>query len=156
MLHVEPRNEIFESQLFRIECAQAKLMAMDEVKGAKIVFKRYFLSDATNQVPRIEENDPCTVSYIQQPPLDGSKVALWLYLQTGTDISQQNGSTVVSHNGYQHIWTMGLVDTTVESSYMQTWKTLLSYIDTLKLFGATLERNCMFKRIVFTTCPSVL
>ena len=143
MLHVEPRNEIFESQLFRIECAQAKLMAMDEVKGAKIVFKRYFLSDATNQVPRIEENDPCTVSYIQQPPLDGSKVALWLYLQTGTDISQQNGSTVVSHNGYQHIWTMGLVDTTVESSYMQTWKTLLSYIDTLKLFGATLERNCI-------------
>ena len=100
MLHVEPRNEIFESQLFRIECAQAKLMAMDEVKGAKIVFKRYFLSDATNQVPRIEENDPCTVSYIQQPPLDGSKIALWLYLQTGTDISADFATQFYTFENY--------------------------------------------------------
>ena len=54
-----------------------------------------------------------------------------------------NGSTVVTHNGYRHIWTMGLTNTSVDTSYMQTWKTMLSYIDTLKLFGATLRDNCL-------------
>lgn len=143
ILHVEPRGELFEGQFKRLQQAVKALRDMDEVMGAKPVFKRYFLSDATNQVPLISENDECTISYIQQSPLDGSKVALWMYLLRGADVSQMNGSTVVKHNGYQHIWTMGLINTSVDTSYMQTWKTMLSYIDTLKLFGATLEANCI-------------
>ena len=143
MLHVEARGEIFENQLQRIQTAETALKQMEEVKDAHPVFKRYFLSDATNQVPCIKQEDNCTISYIQQPPLDGSKIAIWLYLQKGTDISNMNGSTVVSHNGYQHIWTMGVMNTTADTSYMQTWKTLFSYIDTLKLFHATLEANCI-------------
>lgn len=143
MLHVEPRGEVFENQYSRIQRAEAALCEMADVKGAKVIFKRYFLSDATNQVPLIEENDSCTISYIQQPPLDGSKVALWLYLQRGTEVTHMNGSTVVSHNGYQHIWTMGVMNTSADTSYMQTWKTLFAYIDTLKLFHATLEANCI-------------
>ncbi|MBO7582026.1 MAG: hypothetical protein J6T38_10990 [Bacteroidaceae bacterium] len=143
ILHVKPQEEVFAGQLSRIQQAEKALMEMSEMEGAKTVFKRYFLSDATNQVPLIEENNPCTVSYIQQPPLDGSKIAVWLYLQRGTDISHANGSTVVSHNGYQHIWTMGIMNTTVDTSYMQTWKSLFTYIDTLKNFNATLEANCI-------------
>lgn len=143
MLHVEPRGEVFENQYSRIQRAEAALCEMEDVKGAKVIFKRYFLSDATNQVPLIGENDSCTISYIQQPPLDGSKVALWLYLQRGTEVTHMNGSTVVSHNGYQHIWTMGVMNTSADTSYMQTWKTLFAYIDTLKLFHATLEANCI-------------
>ncbi|MBO4672861.1 MAG: hypothetical protein J5616_00720 [Bacteroidaceae bacterium] len=143
ILHVEPRGELFEGQFTRIQQAVKVLRDMDEVKDAKPIFKRYFLSDATNQVPLISENDECTISYIQQSPLDGSKIALWIYLLRGANVSQMNGSTVVRHNGYQHIWTMGLINTSVDTSYMQTWKTMLSYIDTLKLFGATLEANCI-------------
>lgn len=143
MLHVEARGDLFEGQLARLQSAEKALMKMSDVKDAKPVFKRYFLSDATNQAPLICEQNTCTVSFIQQPPLDGSKVAVWLYLQKGTEVSQMNGSTVVSHNGYQHIWTFGVMDTTADTSYMQTWKTLFSYIDTLKLFHATLEANCI-------------
>lgn len=143
MLHVEPRGEVFESQCRRIQQAEAALRDMEEVKESNAVFKRYFLSDATNQVPHIKENDTCTISYIQQPPLDGSKIAVWLYLQKGTDVSNKNGSTVVAHNGYQHIWTMGVMNSSADTSYMQTWKTLFAYIDTLKLFHATLEANCI-------------
>ena len=143
MLHVQAQGELFEAQFARLQQAKKALMEMEEVQSAKVVFKRYFLSDATNQVPLVQENDECTISYIQQPPLDGSKVALWLYLQQGTEVSNTNGSTVVSHNGYQHIWTMGLLDTSVDTSYMQTWNTLLSYINTLKQFNATLEANCI-------------
>jgi enamine deaminase RidA (YjgF/YER057c/UK114 family) len=143
ILHVEHRNDMFEEQLARLNKGEEALMKLDVTEGAKVVFKRYFLSDATNQAPYFKENHDCTVSYIQQPPLDGSKVAVWFYLQRGTAVSQMNGSTVISHNGYQHIWTMGLMNTTADTSYMQTWKTLFTYIDTLKLFNATLEANCI-------------
>ena len=143
ILHVEAQGDLFETQFARLLQAKEALMEMEETKAAQVVFKRYFLSDATNQVPLIEESDVCTISYIQQPPLDGSKVALWIYLQQGTEVSYMNGATVVKHNGYSHIWTMGLMNTSVDTSYMQTWKTLLSYIDTLKLFDATLKANCI-------------
>lgn len=143
MLHVEAADELFEGQLHRLNLTLQEFMAQPETSGAKMVFMRYFLSDATNQAPLIPSTHDCTVSFIQQPPLDGSKVALWIYLQKGTEVSSMNGSTVVSHNGYRHIWTMGLTNTSVDTSYMQTWKTMLSYIDTLKLFGATLKDNCI-------------
>ncbi len=143
MLHVEPRCELFEGQVARIQQAEKILLGMEDVQGASIVFKRYFLSDATNQVPVIQENDACTISYIQQPPLDGSKVAVWLYLQKGTEVVPMNNSTIVRHNGYQHVWTFGLMDSTSATSYMQTWQTLFIYIDILKLFQATLEKNCV-------------
>lgn len=143
MLHVEPRCELFEGQIARIQQAEKILLEMEDVQGSCIVFKRYFLSDATNQVLVIQECDACTVSYIQQPPLDGSKVAVWLYLQKGTEVKPMNNSTIVRHNGYQHIWTFGLMDSTSATSYMQTWQTLFIYIDILKLFQATLEGNCV-------------
>ena len=143
MLHVEPRCELFEEQIARIQQAEKIFLEMEDVLGSNIVFKRYFLSDATNQVPVIQERDACTISYIQQPPLDGSKVAVWLYLQKGTDVRPMNNSTVVRHNGYQHVWTFGLMDSTSATSYMQTWQTLFIYLDILNLFHATLEANCI-------------
>lgn len=171
ILTVQPRGETFDRQLHRIKAAEQALLQMPEVSGAKPVFKRYFLSDATNQVPTIKtqcqtpqesreteaqgtasdigseaailDDTHCTISYIQQPPLDGSKLALWIYLQRGTEISNQPPSTIATHNGYRHIWTMGLTSTTADTSYMQTWETLLAYIDTLKQFNATLEANCL-------------
>ena len=143
MLHVEPRCELFEGQMTRIQQAEKIFLEMEDVQGSSIVFKRYFLSDATNQVPVIQERDACTVSYIQQPALDGSKVVVWLYLQKGTEVNPMNNSTVVRHNGYQHVWTFGLMDSTSATSYMQTWQTLFIYIDILKLFQATLEGNCV-------------
>lgn len=143
MLHVESRGELFEAQINRVQQAEKAFMLSEQATGAKAVFKRYFLSDATNQAFLIKNDDDCTVSYIQQPPLDGSKVALWIYLQKGTDIRNTDGTTVVAHNGYKHIWTMGITDTSAETSYMQTWKTLFTYINTLKLFNATLKDNCI-------------
>lgn len=143
ILHVDANGELFEGQLRRLQLSLQTLIQDPEMEGHKIVFMRYFLSDVTNQAPLIKKTSGCTVSFIQQPPLDGSKVALWIYMQRGTNISTLNGSTVVTHNGYRHIWSMGLTNTSVDTSYMQTWTTMLSYIDTLKLFGATLRDNCL-------------
>lgn len=145
MLHVEPRGEAFPEQFRRICRAETCLLDSEDMQGAKPVFKRYFLSDATNQRPLMGEDAGCTVSYIQQPPLDGSKVALWLYLQRGTEIvptADSLRSTIVRHNGYEHLWTMGM--TTGEgSSYGQTEHLLVNYEKLLEGYDMTLEDNCI-------------
>lgn len=143
MMHVEPMEQMFQEQISRIAKAEEMFKMRPEMQGAKAVFKRYFLSDATNQVSLIDENDNCTISYIQQPPLDGSKVAIWIYMQRGTEIANEHDSTVVTHNGYRHIWTMGLMDSSVATSYEQTWNVMHRYIDILKEFDSTLEANCI-------------
>ena len=145
ILHVEPQGEPFEKQLRRIILAEKELMALDDMAGAKPVFKRYFLSDAANQRPLMPQDDTCTVSYIQQPPLDGSKLATWFYLQRGTEIiptSDRLRSTIIRHNGYEHLWTMGL--TIAEgSSYSQTQNLLEDYEELLDEHQMTLEDHCI-------------
>ena len=145
MLHVEPRGETFLQQFSRIRLAETFLLGTDGLKDAKPVFKRYFLSDATNQRPLMGQDETCTVSYIQQPPLDNSKVAEWIYLQRGTEVipnADELRSTVIRHNGYEHIWTMGM--TTGEgSSYGQTEHLLVEYAKLLEGYDMTLEDNCI-------------
>ena len=145
MLHVEPRGENFPEQYRRLCGAEAHLLGMKDFEGAEPVFKRYFLSDATNQRSLMEQDATCTVSYIQQPPLDGSKVALWLYLQRGTEVigaADRLCSTLVRHNGYEHLWTMGM--TIGEgSSYSQTQTLLEDYEALLEEREMTLEDNCI-------------
>lgn len=146
MLHVEPRGDLFQSQYDRLIEAERQLLSRDDIRSARVIFKRYFLSDGTNQQPLMhDEPDTCTVSYIQQPPLDGSKLALWLYLQRGTEVEDRAdgmGSTLVRHNGYEHLWTMGM--TVPEgSSYAQTRTLLEDYEQLLAGREATMEANCI-------------
>ena len=58
-----------------------------EAGNAVAVFHRYFLSDAANQadilMERECENPFCALSIVQQAPLNGTKIALWTWLQTG-------------------------------------------------------------------------
>lgn len=145
MLHVEPRGEMFQEQFHRISLAEDALMRMPEMDGAEIVFKRYFLSDSTNQQPLMHEHEQpcrCAISYIQQPPLDGSKVALWLYMQKGMDMEHQPDSTIAAHNGYKHIWTMGLMDNHGDS-HQQTDTLLTRYEQILSTQHATMADNCI-------------
>lgn len=146
ILHIEPREDTFTAQYARLCRAEAALMAMPRMKGAKAVLKRYFLSDSTNQRPLMQSDSPhCTTSYIQQPPLDGSKVALWLYLQEGADIEYETdteGSTIAYHNGYRHIWTMGMTEAD-GNSYDQTDSLLKRYDNLLTGHKATMAEHCL-------------
>lgn len=145
MLHVEPRNETFQQQYSRLSKAEAQLMADESMADAQTVLKRYFLSDSTNQQPLMEQTTACTVSYIQQPPLDGSKIALWLYLQRGTQVIRQAdtlGSTIVRNNGYEHIWTMGMT-TNHGDSFQQTQTLLENYETLLAQHNATIQDHCI-------------
>lgn len=62
-----------------------KLEALTE--GKKVFFLRFFISDAANQqdvlVNALKERGITEVSIIQQPPLDGSKISVWLWAVEG-------------------------------------------------------------------------
>lgn len=147
IIHVKPLEDTFSEQYSRLCLTEEALMKIPELKGARPVLRRYFLSDSTNQRPLFSDETSriCTTSYIQQPPLDGSKVALWLYLQEGSDVvynADSEGSTIVAHNGYRHTWTMGMVETQGDS-YKQTWELFNRYDRLLSAQGATVTDNCL-------------
>lgn len=144
ILHVEPCGEGFAQQWCRIRQAEEALLARGELDGARCVMKRYFLSDSTNQQPLMQEacRDTASVSLIQQQPLDGSKIAAWLYLQRGIDITREGDMTVGRHNGYAHLWKMGMTETAGDSA-MQTETILRGYETALAERGATLADNCI-------------
>lgn len=78
--------------------------------GGRVLMRRYFLSDAANQEQALDEALALeffgAASVVQQPPLDGSKVALWAYVvadgEGGEEASYENG--LFAHNGYRHYW----------------------------------------------------
>lgn len=140
MLHVEPRGEQFAGQLQRICAAAQQLTA--RLEDASPVLKRYFLSDATNQAPLIPADTSCAVDLIQQPPLDGSKVALWIYLVEGLDVETCESLICYRHNGYTHLWQVGLTSPDGNSA-QQTTDVLQAYESLLQRNAATLLDDCV-------------
>lgn len=55
------------------------ILADGRIKGFRQVFRRWFLSDAAAQTCLLPQCEVPT-SVIQQPPLDGSKAVLWVWL----------------------------------------------------------------------------
>ena len=142
ILHVNNNQLPFGEQLGRLYEAEDRLPGMPEFWGAQYIMKRYFLSDSTNQQPLMRQQKNISVSLIQQQPLDGTKIAAWLYLQSGVEVREQNGAVVVSHNGYQHLWKMGMVKNQGGSA-RQTEELLTEYEAMLSKFNATLAENCI-------------
>lgn len=142
MMHVDPRGELFPSQIERLYKAEDRLFGMDKYKQSTPVMKRYFVSDAANQQPLMRKEKDCSISIIQQPPLDSSKVALWIYMQEGTKVGNENGMIVAEHNGYRHLWKMGMHEHKGDSAW-QTESLLIDYKETLQNFNATIADNCI-------------
>jgi enamine deaminase RidA (YjgF/YER057c/UK114 family) len=111
------------------------------------VLKRYFLSDAANQSHQLLatqiENSDCALSIVEQPPLDGTKIALWVYLQTGVQTrTLPHGDYEVSHGGYRHIWSASNFNKASKSEY-QTRLLLNDYVMRLAGQGCSLANNCI-------------
>jgi len=142
ILHVESRHELFEGQMNRIYAVEDMILTLPEFQGAKYVMKRYFLSDSANQQPMMRQESNISISIVGQQPLDGSKIAVWLYLQRGTEVKNKDGVIVSSHNGYDHLWKMGMSHD-FGNSYTQTESVLVEYEEILQKFDATLADNCI-------------
>ncbi|MBP5477915.1 MAG: hypothetical protein J6Y15_00950, partial [Bacteroidaceae bacterium] len=55
IIHIAPNDDTFQRQLERMYMAEDLLASTPALANANIIFKRYFLSDATNQVPLMKK-----------------------------------------------------------------------------------------------------
>ncbi|MDR1757297.1 MAG: hypothetical protein LBR65_10155 [Culturomica sp.] len=105
VIETKNRQLSAEEQFQAVETAAEHLQYL--FPGCTPLFRRYFVSDAANQQHFLKNGNGC-VSVVQQPPLNGSKVCLWIYLAEGGDSSHSAGSCVWRHAGYSHIRHSGL------------------------------------------------
>ena len=144
IIHAEAGGRSFQQQLDAVLDAYGQLQ-QGPLSGASAVIKRYFLSDIANQGDDVllADTSDCAKSIIGQPPLDGSKVALWAYLMTGVTTRQlPSGLFEVSHGTLRHLWNASAHNTAKNSEY-QTRLLFNEYIMQLAQEHCTLADNCM-------------
>lgn len=146
MIHATQPEQTFGEQLASVLDAYYGLIE-GELKGTSSVFKRYFLSDAANQkdllLAAVPESPACSCSIVEQPPLNGTKVALWAYLLSGIDMqSFADNMYVTTHGAYRHVW-RGTATLNEGDSEYQTHKLLNELTLQLVSKGGTLADNCV-------------
>ena len=146
MVHVTDSRQTFEEQLKALHDACDEVLKHHGHKAVP-VFKRYFLSDVCNQAEALgrwmPEEAACAVSVIQQPPLNGTKVALWAYLMEGGAAKKLSENLYeVSHGAYRDLWTAGSLSCE-SGSESQTRRLLSDYVRVLERQGITLADHCL-------------
>ncbi len=144
MIRIDDAHLTFNEQLAAILDAYGQLRE-GELRGAEAVFKRYFLSDAANQQDAVLVADAseCAKSVIQQAPLDGTKLALWVYMMTDvhTRISK-SGLYETAHGAFRHLWNGSAHNLAANTEY-QTRLLLNEYVMQLLEEGCKLSENCI-------------
>ncbi|MDR1865889.1 MAG: hypothetical protein LBR08_10010 [Bacteroidales bacterium] len=145
MLHVIGKDKPFDGQLQDMLAACSRLPSVCG-EGVRPVFGRCFLSDAANQMPLTETCELLTgvrrLSMVQQPPLDGSKIAIWVYLKQDAEVVSSGRLFAEEHNGYRHVWTAGR-HVPHGDARRQTDALLREYAGDLEREGCTLENDCV-------------
>ena len=120
----------FDQQLRALAAAYLRYKASALPGEAGALFARCFMSDITNQAAPAEaalremlaaEETPVPLSLVGQPPLDGSKICLWIYLSTPRSAA------------YTHLFS---------ASRRKTRLLFEEYEQELAARGCTLERDC--------------
>lgn len=108
--------------------------------GFEVVFLRYFLSERA-QLKELPHEEGA-VSYVVQPPMGGGRIALWVYLVSGADVSYSDGATCVLADGLEHRWISSMYSDSGDS-YSQTCRVFDSYSSRLTSDGCSLSDNCV-------------
>ena len=146
MIHATRPEQTFQEQLDNVLNTYYNLLET-QLEGASSVIKRYFLSDAANQyetlLSSVPEAPACACSVVEQSPLNGTKIALWVYLQKGIGAgTSANGLYKVQHGAYTHLWG-GTSISHAPNSEEQTSLMLKEYVMQLLSNGGNLLNNCV-------------
>ena len=136
----------YQEQAEAVMDASVRLLE-GELQEAVPVFMRFFVSDAANQAAYLQalctRYMDCPFSIVEQPPLDGTKVALWVYLQKGVQNRNMSHNVCeVKHNGYRHLWMAGACNR-ASGSESQTRLLLEDYVVSLAEQGCNLADHCI-------------
>lgn len=118
----------------------AERCLVSSAKGYEPVFKRYFLSD-TGDADAIPYEDGA-VSLIVQPPLNGSRVAVWIWFAQGVRIDRKRNLTIACDGDVQHVWVSGLM-APAQGSEAQTALIFNEYEALLSGMDISLQDNCI-------------
>ncbi|MCD7713966.1 MAG: hypothetical protein LUI08_03430 [Prevotella sp.] len=115
-------------------------------ENAAIILQRFFVTDAANRqaiILNALKNKPLrAVSIVEQPPANGSEIALWAYLSTGASVSKTNeGMIVAKHRQYTQFWATNLTANGSDPRE-ETDNIFRRYIDLLATHGLTLRDSC--------------
>jgi len=114
----------------------------EHLREAILIWKRYFVSDAINQSIFINSSDKnSAVSVVQQPPLDGTKVAVWLYFASNVRLTKDAQGAIMEHSAYRHLYHTQIHSPGANVAE-QTKNVFDNYIRLLADNGCTLERHC--------------
>jgi enamine deaminase RidA (YjgF/YER057c/UK114 family) len=147
VLHVCNPTATWGEQLSALREAYRKLVE-EQLPEAHPVFHRFYVSDAANQAKAVQETFTGlhgAISIVQQAPLDGTKIALWVYMMTDVDVEPtgKDGELCrVTHGAYCHLWG-GNAPTEGETSFQQMTTLFNRYADRLREEGCTLTDNCL-------------
>lgn len=146
MVHATEPKQSYQEQMNSVLDAYAAV-CQDELPGAVTVFRRFFLSDAANQeavlFPALLTLPDCAQSVVEQPPLDGTKIALWAYLQTDVQVrSLPNGLHEVKQGAYRQLWLGGGYDRSADAE-SQMRRLFNDYADQLEEEKCTLADHCL-------------
>ena len=143
MIQITDRRLPFAVQLEAVISAYDDLL--NRLPDTQAVFKRYFLSDAANQADDVVVADvtDCAKSIIQQAPLNGTKVALWVWLMTGVQTGMtKSGLYEVRHGDFRHLFNASAHNLAANSEY-QMRLLFNEYVMQLAEEGCTLADNCI-------------
>ena len=127
-----------ETQINAI-CRAAGMLASDS--GLTPVFKRFLLSDPSNQIFLLPEEDECARSVVRQSLLDGRKAALMMILEEGADFADDGDGIWRDSNG--RIWAGDNMSVLPADSHAMTIDYLESFGKTLAAHGASLKDHCL-------------
>ena len=146
MIHATHPEQTFEEQLNAVLNTYYSILET-KLQNACSVIKRYFLSDAANQyetlMATVPEAPACACSVVEQAPLNGTKIGLWVYLQEEIGAGTfSNGLYKVQHGAYTHLWG-GTAISHADNSEEQTSLLLKEYTMQLLSNGGNLLNNCV-------------
>ena len=128
---------MFTNQLEAVLEAERHL---SEYFGMKTVFKRYFLSDVANQACFLPQEEDCAVSVIQQSPLNGSKLSLWVVMEQDADFRKAADGIWEDSRGRI---IQGDLPVEGDDSRLETIYCLTRFASALRARGGSLADNCM-------------
>lgn len=141
----------FEVQLTHLAEAYAYALSHLGLEASGAVLRRFFCSDPSNQQaileahPLANQEAPCVISIVGQPPLTGGKLALWAYHVKASDgdcSPRRSGNTLELQRGaLTHYWSTNCVDPEGADSYVQTETIFQDYIRFLAQHQMTPARD---------------
>lgn len=150
MLHVDDKSVGFPGQLNELNEALRRFIEGASVCYVPIII-RLFVSDSYNQADDIRHfvafwgGSP--VSVVEQPPLDGSKVAMWVWLQSNVKVARlDNGLFKVTDgiDGLTHYLGVSMKDKTESAtSKLQMKNIFTDYVRQLDNEKLTLKNDCI-------------